>query len=291
MTRTPIIRNMRPVVAIALLSMVSFVGSAQAALQLYEPFDYGPQDNATKFLKGDNDHNGGTGWANEWKANSGNPESTGGVRLDLAEVTQPYPAGTNLTSTGGRIENDFGGGSSDRAMTTAINMNTPGDLYFSALVNWSTGAAFRAEFVRSSDGVVRWTPFDIDASGNVKTGVVGLGSGSVALSSGVDYLFVGKIDRVAGGGADTASLSIFEVSSPGAFLTAPVTWDVTGAGASGVVMDLFRLTMDNGTTSIVDEIRLGTTYADVVGIVPAPAALPAGLLCLASIAARRRRRR
>jgi len=279
-------RTLSTVLALGIVFVLA-AGSAQADLILLESFDYGPQDNTTKFLKDSNNHDGGTGWADEWKEASGN-----GVRLDTVETTQPYPAGSPLTSVGSRIEDAHSGGSSQREMTNTINMNVEEDLYFSALVNWSTGAAFRAEFFQNTgpNFHVRWTPFDIDTSGNLKTGVFGLSSGSVSLTSGVDYLVVGKLDK--GSNPDKAYLSVFQVSSPGSYLTEPTTWQISDSDTSGVVMDFFRITTESvgasTPASIIDEIRMGTTYADVV--VPAPAALPAGLALLAMTACLRRRK-
>lgn len=262
--------------------------SLDATVLLTESFDYGTTDSDTKFLRGDNDHNGGTGWADEWKAVSGDPDATGGIRLNTtAAVTQSYPAGTDLVGTGSRISDSFGG-TSERQMTTTIDMSDPGDLYFSALVNWTTGSSATADFRRSSDGITRWTAFDIDSSGNVKAGVFGLSAGSVSLTTGVDYLIVGKLERNSGSTDDIASLSVFQVSSPGSFLSEPVSWDLTHSSSSGVVMDFFRVSAGGGGTSIIDEVRLGTTYADVVGV-PEPSS--AALLGLGGLVLVSRRRR
>ncbi|MGB1128446.1 MAG: hypothetical protein ACPG4K_00250 [Haloferula sp.] len=240
--------------------------TVQGTLLLSESFDYYPlasPSSSTKFLRGDSNHNGGIGWADEWKAVSGDPDATGGLRLDLAETSIPYPGATTLSSEGGQINDGFSG-TSQRLMTTPIDMNAAGDLYFSALVRWSGSAAFSVSFRRSSDNITRYTPFTIDSSGLVQTGIFNLSATAVALVDGEDYLIVGKLERN-DPGVDIASLSVFPVSGPGSFLTEPVAWDVVhDTDTSGVVLDALRVT-GSGASTVVDEIRLGDSYADVVG--------------------------
>ena len=247
-------------------SLAGLTTAVHGTLLLSESFDYGAQDNSTKFLRGDNDHDGGSGWFGEWKAVSGDPDGTGGIRLDLSETSIAFPGTSNLASVGGQIKNNGGGGQSQREMSEPLEMNGLGDLYFSALVNWSSGAAFRAEFLQTLPLAVRWTPFNIDSSGQVRTGVTNLSASSVALSDGVDYVIVGKLERNGGAVSDIASLSVFPVSNPGDFLTEPASWDVVhSTDASGVVLNALRVSASNANDSVIDEIRLGDSYADVVG--------------------------
>lgn len=268
----------------ALLAVSVLPGSA--ALLVHEPFDYGTQTNTTKFLRGDNDHNGGIGWADEWKAVSGDPESTGGLRLDLSEVTQSYPAGTDLVGSGGRIENDFGAGESRRQFSSSLGSTS----YFSALINWTTGGDFSIQMGNTTN--VRWTPFSVNTVGELRTGAddvtgtFGFGAGFVQLTSGTDYLVVAR--RTSVGSDRTLVASVFEVGSPGSFLTEPVSWDLTKTITSGVALSHLDVDADSGTTGIIDEIRIGDTYADVVGV-PEPQSMI--LVGLAGMSLMMRRRR
>ena len=79
-------------------SLAGLTTAVHGTLLLSESFDYGAQDNSTKFLRGDNDHDGGSGWFGEWKAVSGDPDGTGGIRLDLSETSIAFPGTSNLAS-------------------------------------------------------------------------------------------------------------------------------------------------------------------------------------------------
>lgn len=236
---------------------------ACGALLLSESFDYGSPDNTTKFLRGDNKHSGGTGWADKWMAVSGDLEASGGIRLDTAENSVSYPGLSSLTSAGGQIHDPFGG-ASQRLMRTPIDMKAD-KVYFSALVRRSGTGALSVGFHRSSDGISRYTAFAIDLSGRASTGITKLSDASVALSDGVDYLMVGKLESRSGENPDIASLSVFPISNPGNFLVEPTKWDVVEETQfSGVVLDTLRVT-SSGNAAVIDEIRLGDSYADVVG--------------------------
>ena len=230
------------------------------ALLVSESFDYGTLNDTTKFLRTTNAHNGGTGWAAAWEEVSAN-----GIRLDKVATSIDYPDATSLNSAGGQI-NDGVSGTSQRLMTTPVDMDAAGDVYFSALVRWSGTASFAVDLRRTSDSVSRYTLFSVDSSGNVKTGVENLSDSSVALVDGEDTLIVGRLVRPSSiVKLDVAYLSVFPLSGSGQFLTEPSRWDVVhDADKSGVVLDALRIT-GNGDATVIDEIRMGDSYADVVG--------------------------
>jgi hypothetical protein len=230
------------------------------ALLVSESFDYGALDATTKFLRTANGHNGGTGWAAAWAE-----VSTNGLRLDTAATSIDYPGATSLSSAGGQINDGFSG-ASQRLMTTPVDMDVAGDVYFSALVRWSGTASFSVDLRRTSDSVSRYTLFSVDSSGNVKTGVADLSDSSVALVDGEDTLIVGRLVRPSSiVKLDVAYLSVFPLSGSGQFLTEPSQWDVVhDADKSGVVLDALRIT-GSGNATVIDEIRMGDSYADVVG--------------------------
>ena len=69
-----------------------FAGASAAlngALLVTESFDYGSHgsQSSTKFLKAENNHNGGTGWAGAWEAATAN-----GIRLDVTGTSIDYPS-------------------------------------------------------------------------------------------------------------------------------------------------------------------------------------------------------
>ena len=273
----------RPAFAVATLLAVS-LSQGNAALTAYEGFNYGTHDNTTKFLRDANNHNGGSGWAGEWKEEVGN-----GIRLDVSETTQTYPAGTDLVGIGGRIENDGSAGTSRRQLSSSLGSTS----YFSALINWSTGADFSIKLGNTTH--VRWTPLSVNTSGELRTGGddvsgpnYGLTTGDVQLTAGTDYLVVGR--RTSSGSDRTVVVSVFEVGSPGTFLTEPVSWDLSTTFSSGVALSHLDVEAENGNTSVIDEIRFGDSYADVVGVlVPEPGSLVLFGLGGLSLLFRRRR--
>ena len=241
-----------------------FAGASAAlngALLVSESFDYGSLNNATKFLKIDNNHNGGTGWAGAWEAATAN-----GVRLATAVTSIDYPAETTLESVGGQISNTSGAASSSRELSSPISLAGGADLYVSALVNWTAGSSIKLDLTRNTPtDISRFTAFSIDsATGELKTGITALSTSAGTLTAGVDYLIVVKLERNGGSTPDVTSVSYFEVDNPGSFLTEPTSWDASASGGSGVVHKYLRVTM--GATAQLDEIRIGETYADVVGL-------------------------
>jgi len=222
------------------------------ALLVSESFDYGPTTDITKKLTAANDHNSGTGWADEWVAVSG------GIRLETpGPITQNYPPLTTLAATGSRI-NDAFGGSSRREFVSAL----PDTSYFSCLINWS-GGTMR---VGIGDGAnSRWLPLTVASDGKLRVdGYNNLSTEYVELSPGVDYMVVSR--RTSSGSDRTLVTSVFAVDTPGAFLTEPTSWDMTTSVTSGVQMARLDVVAGGSGAKIIDEIRIGESYAEVVGL-------------------------
>ncbi|QHI67990.1 hypothetical protein [Tichowtungia aerotolerans] len=245
---------------IALSVLWLAVGSASATLLVTESFDYGTVNNTTKFLRGANNYVGGTGWGtNEWKALIGDPDTGIGVRLETpGPVTQEYPSSTRLYGRGSRI-NEAYEGASRRAFDVAL----PDTSYMSCLINWGGGTMS----IQMGNGTyVRWQPLNVDASGKLRVGRTDtqLSAEFVQLTAGTDYMVVAR--RTTEDGTRVLVTKVFEVSNPGDFLSEPVNWDLTNSIISGVAMSHLDVTAgENGYSKIIDEIRIGTTYDDVVG--------------------------
>lgn len=237
-----------------------------------------------------NTANGGTGWgANAWS----DPDTD--VTLASTGTSLNYPTPLPLTSSGSRIEISATDASAQatRALGTTMNLNTTGDIYYSsALFRHSavTGQESDINFFRNDDLVVRWH-YGITASGAFQVAVDPGNMGQRATSTelvvpGDTYLLVSRIRT---GASDQVSLEIY---GPGEALVEPATdgdWDLNAAGGSSVTLESVRLDFSNpaSNTNEFDELRIGTTFADVV---PEPAT--ASLLSAAALPllARRRRR-
>ena len=235
--------------------------SLNGALLVTESFDYGPQTSATKFLKTENNHNGGTGWAGAWEAATAN-----GIRLDVTGTSIDYPSETILESVGGKIHNTAATAGSARLLSDPISLDGGADLYVSALVRWVPGSGIYLDFRRDTPtDLSRFTAFKVDyLTGEVRTGISSFSDSAGTLTADVDYLIVAKLQRRGGSTPDVASVSFFEVNNPGSFLTEPTSWGASISQASGVAHNYLRVLM--GTEGYLDEIRIGETYADVVGL-------------------------
>jgi hypothetical protein len=226
--------------------------SLNGALLVSESFDYGSTTATSKKLIAANDHDGGTGWAGEWVAVSG------GIRLETpSPITQNYPSLTTLAATGSRI-NDAYGGSSRREFVSSL----PDTSYFSCLINWSGGTMS----VGIGDGAnSRWLPLTVASDGKLRVdGYQNSSTDFVQLITGVDYMVVSR--RTSAGSNRTLVTSVFTVDSNGAFLTEPTTWDMTTTVTSGVAMARLDAVAGGGSAKIIDEIRIGESYAEVVGL-------------------------
>ncbi|MDG1301115.1 MAG: hypothetical protein P8R37_05955 [Opitutae bacterium] len=233
------------------------------ALLVSESFDYGSHasQGSTKFLNTENGHNGGTGWAGAWEASTAN-----GIRLDVTGTSIDYPSETILESVGGKIHNTAASAGSARELSDPISLDGGADLYVSALVRWVPGSGIYLDFRRDTPtDITRFTAFKVDGStGEVRTGISGFSDSAGTLVADVDYLIVAKLQRNAGSTPDVASVSFFEVNNPGSFLTEPTSWGASISEVSGVAHNYLRVLM--GTEGYLDEIRIGETYADVVGL-------------------------
>ena len=240
--------------------------------------------------------NGGTGWGGAWV----DPDAD--VLLATDNGTLTYPAGLTLTPTGTRIEITANTTSSEatRLLGTTMNLATNSQTWYSsALFNRSaiTGESAGVSFIRTTDNVVRWF-YGIDANGNFKVAVDPSQTSQSAVSLftaaiNTTYLVVARIRTNTGaGGNDEVFLKIF---APGDTVAEPLNdagWDLVSNGNSGVILNQVRLDFTNATgqKNQFDELRIGTTFADVSGVIPEPAT--ASLLALGALVplfARRRK--
>jgi hypothetical protein len=161
-------------------------------------------------------------------------------------------------------------GLTSRTLTTIINTQTTGTTtYASALFRKSTtGVAtdgIKVGFRALNAGVQteRWA-FGIDGNERGFMSVTSAVTSSTVLTANTTYLMVAKF--VAGHVTDQQYLKIYKVGGPIVSQTEPGTWDVTiTAQPTGLLLNNVAVQMDAGATgNMVDEIRVGTTWADVI---------------------------
>src|SRR6185369_6538806 len=127
----------------------------------------------------------------------------------------------------------------------------------------------------------------VDASGNRRFGVGIEGTGDkpwlnangslsagTAVNVGETYFLVAKIVSSAAG-LDTAFLKVFGSGySAEVPATEPVTWDASLTETTAAILDRIRVRIDSANTAVapglVDEIRIASTWAEVVGQTVAP---------------------
>lgn len=260
-----------------------------AAVLESEPFDY--PDAAGGGLNG---LNGGTGWGGAFTDGDALPT------IAAATTSLAYPTGVPLTPTGGRIATTAEAANNPvlRLLGTTMSLADNGGVFYSSALFRSSAVAGELAsviFDRSSDSLIRWY-YGIDNTGRFSVAVDPSNAAQRAYSTtttvaDTTYLLVAMLRNNTGpGGNDEVFLKVFEEGSPIVEPATDADWDLTANGNSGVILNRVRLSFTNaaGQSNEFDELRVGTTFADVTGI-PEPAT--AALLAGAAIALARRRRR
>jgi hypothetical protein len=210
------------------------------------------------------------------------------------------------TSTGNSVQLTKANGTADRVSTGTI---TSGTIFYSFIIQLSsvddtaagisgTGGAFFAGFDDHSSGTTFSTPAGLfvrrDAGDTTKInlGISTTGSANKSFSGAfapTDTLFVvGSFTFGA-----PATLDVYANGSPAIPSDAPVSHTLTTTGSDATTASIlsFFLRQNTGepSTIVVDELRIGTTWADVAPV-PEPVALGfVGLGCMSLIARPRTR--
>ena len=249
--------------AVVLGIFATFGGSLQAAQIIYEPFDYAPGS-----LGG---ASGGTGFSGAWATTSNGTNTlftvqAGGLSFNALDV-----AGNSVYRTGsaGRAE-------ANRTISAASQAALLADgttIWFSVLYT----AANRSAFLIATD------TYAVGSTGTLTLAAAGEGFGfgtnntsiiqtlaydnsttAILVDTGVDAstvkLIAGKITWAASGSNDT--LTLYEVTDLTSEPTTPIA--TVTADLDQSFFDLVVL-QHNYNTATFDEIRIGTSYNDVVG--------------------------
>jgi len=260
--------------------------SAEATVLAVESFNY-PSNLNTSI----NGLTGGSGFSAGW-VDTDPDVTTGSANTSLA-----YPADTSLVSSGGRIALTAVDTSitANRGLTTSMSLLPNGNVFYSsALV--TIGAIGQTMSVTFQDATnIRWN-YGINATGNFTAGVAPdqptqNGATSFVATAGTTYLVVSKIRTNTGPmGNDEVFLKVF---APNAQVIEPFSdagWDVAVNSNSGVNLNRVNLNFSNpgGQALQFDELRIGTTFADVAGV-PEPGKAALLFMGLACATLRRRR--
>lgn len=258
---------MRKTIAIAALAsgLTWLSSNASATLIAYEGFDYPAGTGAIVA-------SGGTGWLGNW-------DSSPNFTINGTGLTQGGLAVTGGTATGPASD-----GVDISRQFTATNS---GSLWFSYLVTSAPGS-YTKFMMRNTNfatpvyvGIEPWES-SIHAGGLFDNGNLG--------TRNQQYLVLARIDFNAGTTANNEAVRIWMFADPNtptgiAPTDGSATYtdlDVTDLGT----LNRARIHLSNANSKI-DEIRIGTTFADVAPV-PEPAAL--ALCAIGGLAMLRRRR-
>jgi PEP-CTERM motif len=254
------------------VGLITAPAVSQGGVLVSESFDYtaGPLSGA----------NGGTGWNGAWLTGASTTPTYSVVAQD---ITPPAgygaPVGNQALINPNAANDDSGGATPDirRNLASSIDLDAAQTVYFSALV--------RREDQTNGGGTEHSTYLRFNSAAGAN--LVGIGhsstedfrlalnnaasdSATVNFQIGINYLLVGKLTLNASGTNDVLEGSLF---APGDTLSEPVAWDhQTAADISGVISQLQIGTQRRAGKAFIDEIRIGTAFADVA-VVPEPASV------------------
>jgi len=241
---------------------------AAASPIAFEAFDYAPGQLGTA--------SGGSGWTTSWAGGSTNVTAPGLVGSGVGS------ASTNKLTT----NNDNNG-----AFRSVSSQGADGTTVWLRYLTSGTGAPVAAGYAGVSlfagnvENLFTGKRSNQTTLGVERSGQANGGGDSTVTADTATHLLVYRIDFGGGTTAGNEKVTMYIDPAPGA---APnVAPSVTLPDVTNFTFDRVRIQSGNGSNFNVDEVALGTTYADVV---PEPATIGfVGLGAIATLASRRRR--
>ena len=244
-------------------------GGAGAAVIAYEGFGYG----AGADLSG---QNGGTGWAGAWNNQGGAPTLTTAPGLGFgALAVTPGAASTAVVVT-----NDPGAKITTYTRSLATAFGTDGTTtYLSFLLRPDSGFDFYGGLNLGGGLFIGKSGTPVTTYG-LETGGANIASSSVVATAGEAVFLVLRAQFLAGNDV----LDLFVNPTLGG--AEPLLADAEMSNVDLALTDLLYINNSGGWT--IDEIRVGSSFADVapvqVSSVPEPAMLALVLLALSAMA-------
>lgn len=240
--------------------------AAYAELVAYEGFDY----SGTTHLGG---QDGGYGFDGAWSNVS---DAFNNVTNDDQSLDMPnYP----FTPVGGRLLGNSSDAKSiaDRPLASGFDLGQDGELFVSMLVQRPGADNVKGSLYGYTSTGTRL--FRISLSG-LSIPLIGLGDNytridSVNLTAGDTFLMVAKIEAH-DEGDDILRLKVYGANDT-VDTEEPVQWDGDFSGDINDVFSVLRLELNDGFTTAMDEIRIGTDWASVA--VPEPGTLSLLTVC------------
>lgn len=283
-------------VVAALMALGTMVGTAKADLIAYEGFTQGSAL-GTWGLGGVDlaGLGGGSGFAANWTASVGNWDNV--REATDRPVGGSYPLTSTLTASSTSLQ--YGGINAsltlaNRALSSPISLGSGNDYYLSYFVthfNNGNGLA-QVGLTDSTSGngvLIGYTHGDnyaMNIMGNTVT------SASTLAADGTPAFVTASI-HTSSDGTNQVTMNVYTGSTPSAIDSPSATF--TQTFTSSATLDTLTLNLASGWDAFVHDdprladIRIGTTSADVTGVVPEPASLALMGLGALSLLSRRRR--
>ena len=235
---------MRLLTLLAALAAVAFAPAASAQLLLEESFDY-PIGTSLVSTGNYASHSGTNG------------------QLSTVDANLTFPDYPSVTGNAARIT-----GAQSEDVNRSFGTQSSGFVYAAFLVRSDATSSSQYFFHLSTSPLntssFRARVFAQSASGGVQYGISSSGSSSDAYSSdvfaiGETALLVVRYD------VSTGQAVLYTFDSTESYDTEPGTADATGPTGSAIAPGTFALRQTSGAhTIVVDGVRVGTSYADVV---------------------------
>jgi len=215
--------------------------------------------------------NGGVGFDDGWALNS---NLTGSSNADVGDTDLQYTNFPFVVEGDGQTAFVNGvGGSMARELTTALDLGTDEDFFFSLLIrqddvasdNETAAEAFSFELL---SGTTQIAEFGVGGDESLQLDLLGqsLSTAADEIDKDTTYYLVGKLAAQAAG-FDQLFLTAFESGDVVPQFEGGMTWTLSSATGmnSSSLIDRLLISGGNATTWSLDEVRVGTSFGAVVG--------------------------
>lgn len=219
---------------------------------------------------------------------------SGSSNWDVESGNLTYPASCSLVASGNRATINGGGGSVNRSLGATLDFDSQNTYYVSFLVRKDAIPETSSEYLWLSlrDSSSYKATMGIGSSENVLLGSNTGGGFNVSTSTiagSTDYLYVAKMVTASSG--DEHYFATVYGPSETVPATETTSWDVTFSSAITGTANSLRLETGSNGYYTVDQIRIGTSWANVTVPEPNTLIMLLGLAGIGLIGCSRRCRR